>query len=84
MMVGLLTLLHSERPKLYAILAFLSALGLRCMGIPPCFSTIVTKGNNFCDFMFAYLDIEAFTKWGLLSKEQILLTADPYREGQQN
>ena len=26
--VGLLTLMHSERPKLYAILAFLSALGL--------------------------------------------------------
>ena len=25
----LLTLLHSERPKLYAILAFLSAVGLR-------------------------------------------------------
>ena len=24
-----LTLLHSERPKLYAILAFLSAIGLR-------------------------------------------------------
>ena len=28
-MTTLLTLLHSERPKLYAILAFLSAIGLR-------------------------------------------------------
>ena len=27
----LLTLLHSERPKLYTILAFLSAIGLRCI-----------------------------------------------------
>ena len=26
-----LTPLHSERPKLYAILAFLSAIGLRCL-----------------------------------------------------
>ena len=25
-----LTLLHSERPKLYAVLAFLSAIGLKC------------------------------------------------------
>ena len=34
-----LTLLHSERPKLYAILAFLSAIGLSvhqdCSGQPP-------------------------------------------------
>ena len=26
----LLTLLHSERPKLHTILAFLSAIGLKC------------------------------------------------------
>ena len=26
---GILTLLHSERPKLYTILAFLSVIGLR-------------------------------------------------------
>ena len=30
--VELLTLMHSERPKLYAILAFLSAIGLRTIG----------------------------------------------------
>ena len=29
--VDLITLLHSERPKLYTILAFLSAIGLKCM-----------------------------------------------------
>ena len=29
-----LTLLHSERPKLYAILAFLSAVGLKTYNIP--------------------------------------------------
>ena len=28
-LISLLTLLHSERPKLYAILAFLSAIGLK-------------------------------------------------------
>ena len=27
--MGILTLLHSERPKLYTILAFLNAIGLR-------------------------------------------------------
>ena len=32
-----LTLLHSERPKLYIILAFLSAIGLKCKGVTPCF-----------------------------------------------
>ena len=32
-----LTLLHSERPKLYTILAFLSAIGLKCKGVTPCF-----------------------------------------------
>ena len=25
------------------------------MGTPPCFSAIFTKGNNFCDFLFATL-----------------------------
>ena len=29
-----LTLLHSDRPKLYTILAFLSAIGLKCHGFP--------------------------------------------------
>ena len=48
-----LTLLHSERPKLYTILAFLSAIGLiyvqeltwilRWMCTPPCFSVILQR-----------------------------------------
>ena len=32
----LLTLLHSERPKLYAILAFLGAIGLKEEFLPTC------------------------------------------------
>ena len=36
-----LTLLHLERPKLFAILAFLSAIGL--------------QRGNFADFLFASL-----------------------------
>ena len=43
-----LTLLHSERPKLYTILAFLSAIGyiFKCVGTHPCVSVSFTKGNN--------------------------------------
>ena len=36
-----LTLLHSERPKLYTILAFLSAIGL--MEFRACFSKVTIK-----------------------------------------
>ena len=46
---------------------------------PPRFSVVFTKGNNFCDFIFASLDNlfkmgstfkngVAFSKWGLLLK----------------
>ena len=38
-----LTLLHSERPKLYAILAFLSAIGLILEGIFIVFSRYTMK-----------------------------------------
>ena len=31
-----------------------TALALMCMGIPPCFSPICTKGDNFCAFLFAF------------------------------
>ena len=37
-----LTLLHSKRPKLYAILAFLSAIGLRLVNI----ETLINCGLN--------------------------------------
>ena len=35
---------------------------LRCMGTPPSFSTMFSKGDNFCDFLFAYLEDEVFPK----------------------
>ena len=28
------------------------------MGTPPCFPTISTKGDNFCDFLFVVLEDE--------------------------
>ena len=46
-------------------------LDRRCIGIPSYFPAIFTKGNNFCDFLFAFLDDEALQKWGLLLKERI-------------
>ena len=49
-----LTLLHSERPKLYTILALLSAIRLKWMGILPCLAITFTEGNNFCDFQLSY------------------------------
>ena len=36
----ILTLLHSERPKLHRVLALLSTIGLRYLGTPPCISII--------------------------------------------
>ena len=32
----------------------LKSSALRCVGTPPSFSTIFAKGNNFCDFLFAF------------------------------
>ena len=37
----------------------------------PCFSTIFTKGNNFCDFLFAFLMLKPVLHWGLLIEERI-------------
>ena len=39
------------------------------MGTSPSFSTMFTKGDNFPNFLFAYL--EDLQKWGLLLKETI-------------
>ena len=40
------------------------------------FSTIFfSKGNNFCDFLFASLDDKIPTKQGLLLKEQVLFSS---------
>ena len=35
---------------------------LRCMSRPPSFPVIFTKGNNFCEFQFAFLDNVVFSK----------------------
>ena len=51
-----LTLLHSERPKLYAILVFLSAIGLRrCV-----YKIILTKKilNFYIKLLCTYLDLK--------------------------
>ena len=46
----LLTLLHSERPKLHTILAFLSAIGSKCrsfLSMDACYTKVVSeKGVN--------------------------------------
>ena len=48
----ILILLHSERPKLHTILAFLSAVGLK----------YTDKGDKFCDLLLASLDDKIFPK----------------------
>ena len=46
-LLGALTLLHPEKPKLYAILAFLSAVGLRVKVLQKCcHPSDVYKGNG--------------------------------------
>ena len=35
---------------------------LRCMGTPQSFSAMFSKGDNFCEFLFAYLEDEVFSK----------------------
>ena len=42
---------------------------IRCMCTLPCFPAIFTKGDNFRDFLFAYLEDEIFQKRDLLLKE---------------
>ena len=34
------------------------------MGTPSCNSAIFSKGDNFCDFLFASVDAEQLQKWG--------------------
>ena len=41
----------------------------RCMGLPLCFSVIFTKGNNFCDFPFAFPANNSLPKCILLLQE---------------
>ena len=42
-------------------------------GYPPYFSIIFTKGNNFCDVLFAYLADIAFVGFTLKGKNLLLL-----------
>ena len=46
---------------------------LRCMGTPPSYSAMLSKGDNFCEFLFAYLEDEVFPKWGLLLRKEFAL-----------
>ena len=41
------------------------------MGTPPSFSAMFSKGDNFRDFLFAYLEDEILSKLVLLLKERI-------------
>ena len=42
----------------------------------PCFSAIFSKGDNFCVFLFASLDDEAFLKLGSTLKGKNLLLGE--------
>ena len=74
-----LTLLHSERPKLYIILAFLSAKGLNSINSLKCqnentpmiFCHLFTEKDISNDFLFAFLGNKTFPVNGLLFKERI-------------
>ena len=39
----------------------------------PCYATMFTKVSNYCDFLFAYLELEAFSKGASLREENLLL-----------
>ena len=62
---------------------------MMCMGAPPRFSAIFTKGNNFHDFLLAILEYKVHPKWGLLLKARICsqgsqflpLRVDPTEKG---
>ena len=44
---------------------------LKVYGCTSIFSAMFSKGDNFCDFLFAYLVDEVFPKCGLRLKESI-------------
>ena len=61
---GILTLLHSGGPKLYGVLAILSATGLTSMGIFfHVITTILAKGETLLGLLI-FLDDKAFPKKG--------------------
>ena len=44
---------------------------LKVYGYTSIYFAMFSKGDNFCDFLFAYLDDRVFPKRGLLLKERI-------------
>ena len=67
--VGLsyLTLLHSERPKLYTILTFLSAIGLKMKPFTEC----QFNNSDSCSFGPPYLKMKLVTALG---REKVQVT----------
>ena len=51
--------------------AIFGSLWVKVYGNTTMVSAILTKGNNFFDFLFASLEDRALPKWGLLLKEKI-------------
>ena len=68
-MIGHSIMYHDDEPK----------VPLRCKDTPPSFSTMFSKGDNFCNFLSAFLEDEVFPKWGLLLKERIGANSFPYK-----
>ena len=68
------TLLHSEGPKLYGVLAVLIAIGLKQMSTctPQCFSAVSHMKKQLLLLFFAFQDKEAQIKWRLFLKEKNL------------
>ena len=64
-LLGSLTLLHSERPKMHKILAFLIAVGLR-VNLPynntEDYLKLRTEKNNYFFFLFQVLEIKMWIK----------------------
>ena len=64
---------------------------VRCIDTPPCFFRHFPKGNNFRDFLLAFLAVIALPNWSLLFKGRICskrskflsLRANPFSEGKQ-
>ena len=45
---------------------------VKVYGNPSSFSAMLSKGDNFCDFLFAYLEDEVFQKGSTLKGKNLL------------